>query len=166
MRQYLDSREPDLTLFNATSAQNEIDVLFRITQISMFIYMGIGLYGLILAAVGVAGVTGYAVVQRTREIGIRLALGASRPDVLRLVTREGVVLVILGSVLGQAGAFGLTRLLGAWFNAISTMTKASTSDPVLLAGAPLMLGLLTLVSCYLPARRTIRIDPARALRGE
>jgi ABC-type antimicrobial peptide transport system permease subunit len=87
-------------------------------------------------------------------------------DVLRLVTREGVVLVFVGSVLGQAGAFGVTRMLGAWFNAVSRMTQTSSTDPVLLAGAPIMLAVLTVVSCYLPARRSMRIDPSRALREE
>jgi putative ABC transport system permease protein len=158
--------DPGLTIFNLSSAQKEIDQTLYLTRATMFIYGGIGVFGLILAAVGLGGVTAYAVVQRTKEIGIRLALGATRFDVMRLVTKEGFMLVIAGTVIGQAVAYGITRALGSWFNAIAEITKTSTNDPLLLLGAPVLLASLTFIACYLPARQSTRIDPSTALREE
>src|SRR4029079_7552937 len=89
IRQDLSSTLPDLTVFGITNVQQEIGRALYLTRATMFIYGGMGVFGLILAAVGLAGVTSYAVVQRTKEIGIRVALGASKFDVLKLVTREG-----------------------------------------------------------------------------
>jgi ABC-type antimicrobial peptide transport system permease subunit len=95
-----------------------------------------------------------------------MALGASRGDVLRLVMREGMVLVGVGTALGLAGAWNAARLLSGFTAAIATATSASTSDPVLLVGAPLVLAGLAMAACYLPARRSTRIDPVVALREE
>jgi predicted permease len=158
--------DPQLTIFNTTSVQDEIDRQLYVARATMYIYGGMGLFGLVLAAVGLAGVTSYAVVQRTKEIGIRVALGATRLDVLRLVTREGAMLVIVGTVIGQFLAYALTRLLSSWFNTLGDITKTSTTDPLLLVGAPVLLAALTMLACYLPARRSIRIDPAITLREE
>jgi hypothetical protein len=116
--------------------------------------------------VGLAGVTAYSVTQRGHEIGIRIALGAGRGDVLRLVMGEGLVLVVAGTVLGLAGAWGAARMLSTMIAALATATSASTSDPVLLVGAPLLLAGLALAACYLPARKSTRIDPVVALRQE
>jgi ABC-type antimicrobial peptide transport system permease subunit len=166
IRQDVASTDPDLTLFNISSVQEEVDRSIYLTRATMFIYGGMGVFGLILAAVGLGGVTSYAVVQRSKEIGIRLALGATKLDVLRLVTREGALLVIVGTVIGQTLAFGTTRALSSWFNAIADLTKTSTNDPLLLFGAPVLLAGLTMVACYVPARRSIRIDPSITLREE
>ncbi len=166
IRQDFASTDPDLTVFGISNVQQEIDRALYLTRATMFIYGGMGVFGLILAAVGLAGVTSYAVVQRTKEIGIRVALGASKFDVLRLVTREGAALIIMGTVIGQTLAFGMTRVLSAWFNALGQLTKTSTRDPLLLVGAPVLLAALAMIACYLPARRSIRIDPSIALREE
>jgi putative ABC transport system permease protein len=123
----------------------------------------IGAFGLILASVGLAGVTAYAVSQRGREIGIRVALGAQKSDVLSLVMKEGVVLVTVGTVVGLAAAWAGIRVLSGLF---FTVASVESSDPLLLAGAPLLLAVLALVACYLPARKSMRIDPAVALRQE
>jgi len=166
VRQDLASTDSDLTIFNAGSVREEIDRALYLVRATMLIYGGMGFFGLILAAVGLAGVTSYAVVQRTKEIGIRLALGATKTDVLKLVVREGAILVIVGTVIGQALAWGLTRALSSWFNGLGDMTKTSTNDPLLLFGAPVLLAGLTMIACYLPARRSIHIDPAITLREE
>jgi predicted permease len=166
IRQDLASTDPNLTVFNISNAKYEVDRALYLTRVTMFIYGGMGVFGLILAAVGLAGVTSYAVVQRTKEIGIRSALGATKLDILRLVTREGAVLIIVGSVIGQALAYGVTRALSSWFNPLADMTKTSTKDPVLLFGAPLLLAGLAMIACYLPARRATHIDPCTALREE
>jgi ABC-type antimicrobial peptide transport system permease subunit len=123
-------------------------------------------FGLILAAIGLAGVTAYAVARRYKEIGIRMALGATRAQVLRLVMREGAVLVAVGSALGFVGAMLVSRALASMTAELARAFGASTGDPLLLVGAPLLLGGLAILACYLPARRATTIDPLAALRQE
>jgi putative ABC transport system permease protein len=123
----------------------------------------IGAFGLILASIGLAGVTAYAVSQRGREIGIRVALGAQKSDVLTLVMTEGVVLVTVGTVVGLAAAWAGIRVLSGLF---FTVASVESSDPLLLIGAPLLLASLALLACYLPARKSMHVDPAVALRQE
>lgn len=125
-----------------------------------------GLFGLILAAAGLTGVTAYAVAQRRREIGIRVALGACRGDVLRLVMKEGAVLVASGTVAGLAAAWAITRALTASVEPVARVVSQATSHPGLMIGAPVLLAALALAACYLPARKSLRIDPVIALRQE
>jgi ABC-type antimicrobial peptide transport system permease subunit len=120
-------------------------------------------FGLVLAAVGLAGVTAYSAAQRAREIGIRMALGAKRLDVLGLVMKEGVVLVTIGTVIGLGTAWAAMRMLAGLF---SSVASTSASNPVLLLGTPLLLASLALVSCYVPAHKSILIEPAVVLRQE
>ena len=116
--------------------------------------------GVILAAIGIYGVVSYTVVQRTGELGIRMALGAQTRDVLRLVLGKGAVLVVSGALLGAAGAYGVSRLL------ISLIPSLPTRDPVILPAAAVALVAVALVACYIPARRATRVDPLVALRSE
>jgi putative ABC transport system permease protein len=115
---------------------------------------------LVLAAVGIYGVIAYSVSQRTQEIGIRLALGARRSDIIRLVVGNGLVLVLTGIVIGLAGAMALTRVL------TSLLYGVSATDPVIFAGVSLGLVAVTLLASYIPARRAARVDPMIALRSE
>ena len=126
----------------------------------------VGIFGLILSAVGLAGMTAYSVAQRGREIGIRIALGAQRGNVLGLVMKDGLRLVVVGTTIGMAGAWTGSRLLSAMNSSVGQVTSTSTTDPIVLFGAPLLLALLALAACYLPARRSMRIDPVVALRQE
>src|SRR5262249_46259236 len=115
---------------------------------------------LALAAVGIYAVISFSVARRTNEIGIRMALGAERSDVLRLVVGQGLRVGLVGALGGIAGAFGLTRLM-------STMLYGVGShDPATFAGVVLLLAVVAVVASYLPARRATRIDPLRALRYE
>ena len=123
----------------------------------------IGVFGLVLASVGLAGVTAYSVAQRGHEIGIRLALGAQKRDVMGLVMKEGAVLVTAGTLIGLAFAWAGMRALWAGFFSVASVQGA---DPRLLVGAPILLGALALGACYVPARRSTRIDPVVALRQE
>ena len=113
---------------------------------------------LLLAAVGIYGVMAWMVSQRTREIGIRMALGAQTRDVFQLIGGEGFVLVLAGIGMGLAGALALTRLMS------SLLFGVSPTDAATFAAVPAVLGAVALLACYLPARRAARVDPTVALR--
>ena len=166
VRHEIQAMDDKLTPFNARTMPEQIDQLMFPVRVALWTYGCIGVFGLILASVGLAGVTAYSVTQRRREIGIGIALGAGSTDVLGLVMKEGAVLVAVGTLMGHAIAWAGIRLLAAIISTISRTAGTSASDPVLLVGAPLLLAGLALAACYVPARKSLRIDPVVALRQE
>ena len=160
------SIDPNLTLFNVQTLREYVELSRSVMRSALRTYGGIGLFGLVLSAIGLAGVTAYAVSQRRREIGIRMALGARKGQVLRLVMREGTALITTGTVLGFVGAFAMARVFSAMTNEFADAFKVGTNDPRLLAGAPFLLAVLAMLACYVPARTAAKIDPLKALRQE
>jgi putative ABC transport system permease protein len=129
-------------------------------RLSMTLMGLFGVLALILAAVGIYGLLSYAVAQRTQELGIRIALGAQVGDVLRLVLKQGMILVLLGLGLGLIGALALTRLINSLLFGV---TATDTTTFVLVSG---VLAVVALLACYIPARRATKVDPLVALRYE
>jgi len=166
IRSEIASIDPNLTIVNAQTLTQYLDSSRANMRFAVRTYGGIGLFGMILSAIGLAGVTAYAVAQRRKEIGIRTAIGASKAQVLRLVLREGTTLVSVGTVLGFAGAVALTKILSAMANILVEAFSVGTNDARLLVGAPLLLASLAMLAGYLPARRAAQIDPLKALREE
>jgi predicted permease len=166
LRREVSAMDSKVTPYNARSMTEQIDQMMYPIRASIWTYGCVGVFGLILASVGLAGMTAYSVAQRGREIGIRMALGAQSADVLGLVMKEGAVLVSVGTVLGLAGAWAGTRLLASLLSEVARATGKSVSDPMLLVCAPLLLAGLALVACFVPARRSLRVDPVIALRQE
>ena len=119
-----------------------------------------GLLALILSGIGVYGMLAFAVDQRTREIGIRIALGAGRGHVFKLAMGQGMVLTLIGVAVGLAGSFGLTRFLS------SLLYGVYPNDSVTLIVASMSLGFVALLASYIPARRATKVDPMVALRYE
>jgi putative ABC transport system permease protein len=129
----------------------------RITLILLGIFSGLAL---ILAAIGIYGVISYSVAQRTHEIGIRMALGAGKADVLRMILAQGGKIAGAGVAIGVAAACGFTRLLA------NLLFSVSAADPATFVAVAILLVLVALLACYIPARRTLRVDPMIALRYE
>jgi putative ABC transport system permease protein len=118
------------------------------------------LVALILAAAGTYGVISCSVAHRAHEIGVRIALGAGRWQVLRLMVRQGLFIALVGVVAGAVGALFLTRLL------VSFLHNVSPTDPLTFMAVALLLVGVALVACYVPARRAVRVDPVKTLRQE
>ncbi len=166
VRRQVASLHPDLTVFNVHTLREDIDRMNAFVEWDSAIYIILGLFALLLASIGLGGVTAYAVVRRRKEIGIRMALGASSRQVQGLVMREGTALVLVGSVLGLGGGLVLWRSLSAFSDVLARSFSTSASDSLFLFGAPLVLAGLAMLACYLPARRATEIDPVTALREE
>ena len=166
VRKEVAALDPNISIFNAESMPEQIDRFTAPLRTASWTYALIGIFGLLLASIGLAGMTAYSVTQRGHEIAIRRALGASERSVLRLVMKEGVLLIAIGMSIGLVGEWAGTRILWAMNASVGRVTPTSASDPLVLAGSPLLLAVIALLACYLPARKSMRIDPVAALREE
>lgn len=163
MRGVLQRMDSDLPVFNTQTMEEHLRSSafgFMPMRMAAYIAGGQGIIGLLLAVMGVYGVVAYSVSQRTREIGIRLALGAERSDVFRLVVRGGMTLIVVGLVAGLIFAVGLSLVLSG------LLVGLSAFDPLVFASVAIGLMVVSLLACYLPARRAMAIDPALTLKSE
>jgi predicted permease len=162
IRREIHSAAPGVPIFTVRTFRQHLDASPQLwvvrtgaTMVSIF-----GGLALVLAIVGVYGVMAYAVVRRTREIGVRMALGARPDEILRLILREGLVMTLVGSALGFLLALGIGRALS------SMLFQVSPLDPVSFSLAPAVLAAIALFACWFPAHRAARLDPVVALRNE
>jgi predicted permease len=152
--------DPDLAVFDVHSMSERIDLSLVSRRTSMLLANAFGGVALFLATLGIYGVLAYLVAQRTREIGIRVALGSTRARILRLVLREGLELVAIGLVFGIVGAASLQKVVATEIYGVRPL------DPLVLASVMVLLAIVTLVACVVPARRAMRVEPTVALRYE
>jgi len=129
-------------------------------RFNMLLLVSFAALAVALAGVGIYGMVAYRVNQRTHEIGVYMALGAQHRDVLRLAMKDGVKLGLLGIGLGLTGAIAITRVM------VSVLFEVKPTDPAILIGVALLLAAVTMLACYIPARRALSIDPMTALRSE
>ena len=160
VRGELQQLDPNLPIASARTLVERLNLPLLPARIVASALGGFGLLALLLAAIGIYGVMSYAVSKRTREIGVRMALGAQRGDVLRLVMGQGTALTLIGVAIGLLAAFGLTRLMK------SVLFGVSATDPLTYAGVAALLTCVALLACYIPARRATKVDPMIALRSE
>jgi predicted permease len=153
----IDKEQPIFRIATMQEVVNNSVSTRRITLILLGLFSGLAL---VLASIGIYGVISYSVAQRTREIGIRMALGAQRGDVLRLVLAQGGKISAVGIAIGSAASLGLTRLMAKLLYSVSAV------DPATFAMVAFVLALIAMVASYIPARRTLRVDPLIALRHE
>jgi len=160
LREQVRALDPAVALLGVRTFEDQVGRAYFLPRNGALLLSGFGLLALALAAVGLYGVISYAVSRRTREVGIRMALGARHADVLGLVVGEGFRLALIGVAVGLAAAFAVTRFLAGM------LYRVSPTDPLTFVVVPLVLTLVAVVASYVPARRASRVDPMTALRYE
>ena len=158
--------DPNLPVLNVKTQLEQADETLRMERLFAKLVTLFAVLAQQLAAIGLFGVLAYTVSQRTHEIGIRMALGASRASVLRMIVWQGMVLVILGVILGLVGAYVLTKYLESWISLSKMLFGVKVSDPLTYSVIAVLLTVVAFIACYIPARRATKVDPLVALRYE
>jgi predicted permease len=166
IRQAVREIDSNLPLNNIKTQVEQADEILGAERLYAKLLTLFGLVAQQLASIGLFGVLAYSVSQRTHEIGIRMALGANRGAVMRMVLRQGMVLAMLGIALGLVGAYVLTKYLESWINLKQILFGVEVSDPFTHVAIAMLLTVVALVACYIPARRATKVDPLVALRYE
>jgi putative ABC transport system permease protein len=157
LRREVQALDRDQPIYNVRTMDDVVANSLGTRRVSMQLFAVFACAALLLAALGIYGVMAYSVTQRTQEIGIRMALGAQRSDVLGLVIRQGMRLTLIGVVAGLAGAFVLTRVIA------NLLFSVAATDPATFLSISVLLAAVSFFACYLPARRASRLDPIKAL---
>jgi ABC-type antimicrobial peptide transport system permease subunit len=160
VREQVQSVDPTLPVFGAQALEETVSASLTERRFSMEMIALFALTALLLAGLGVYRVISCMVSERTHEIGIRLALGARRWNILRMILRQGLVLAVVGAAVGLVGALIVSHLMAGLLYGVRA------TDPVTSAGVALLLISVALLACYVPARRALRVDPMIALRYE
>jgi macrolide transport system ATP-binding/permease protein len=160
LRGELQRLDPTLPLYDVQTLSEHMSVPLFPFRMAATVLGSFGVLAIVLAAIGIYGVMSYVVAGRTREIGVRIALGAARRDVLLLIIRQGMTLAVVGLGIGLLIAFGVAQLLAKLLFGVSPV------DPLTFAGVSLLLALVAALACYIPARRATKVDPLVALRYE
>ena len=160
VRKEVKAIDPDQPVAAVRTMDEWVDLSVAAARYRTAVLGLLALVALVLASTGIYGVMSYSVGQRTHEIGVRMALGARRFDVLKLVVRQGMTLVVIGVALGIAGAFALTRVMA------SVLFGVTAKDPITFTVVGVLLATVAFVACYIPARRATKVDPLVALRYE
>ena len=160
LRRAVQELDSTLPIYDVKTLGEHMNIPLFPAKMAAGVLASFGLLALLLAAVGIYGVMSYVVAGRTREIGLRMALGAQTVDVLRLILRQGMLLAGIGALLGLTIGFGGTRFLK------SLLYGVNATDPITFTTVTLLLGLVALLACWLPAQRASRVDPMIALRSE
>src|SRR5580692_7162387 len=160
VRRAVEEVDPREVVYNVQTMQEVVSNSFAARRLSMMLLGVFAALALVLACVGIYGVISYLVGQRTHEIGVRMALGAQRNHVLRMVIGHGAKMALIGVAFGVGAALGLTRLMA------NQLFGVSAHDPLTFAGVAMLLVLVAIAACYIPARRAMRVDPVVALRHE
>jgi predicted permease len=158
--------DPNLPVLNVKTQVEQADETLRMERLFAKLVTLFALLAQQLAAIGLFGVLAYTVSQRTHEIGIRMALGANRGNVMKMIVRQGMTLAVLGVILGLAGAYVLTKYLESWISLSKMLFGVKVSDPLTYGVIAVLLTLVALIACYIPARRATKVDPLVALRYE
>jgi ABC-type antimicrobial peptide transport system permease subunit len=160
VRRELSLMDPDVPLTDVETMEGYVDQAMAGSRAMGRLLTVFGAVALFLSAIGIFGVMSFSVVQRLREIGIRMALGARQGDVVRMVSRQGLALALAGVAVGLIAAFGLTRVMS------SILYDVSAADPLTYGAFALFLVGVSLLAAWLPARRATRVDPVIVLREE
>jgi len=160
IRDLVNRQSSNLAMFRIATQTQTIDAQIFVERLVARLSTFFGLLAVVLACMGIYGLLSYEVTRRAREIGIRMAIGAQRSNVIRLVVVQGICLAIVGAVVGIAASFAVSRLLAG------ILYGVKPGDPVTLAGCAAVLLLVALAACYLPARSATKVDPMVALRHE